>query len=75
MDDQGEPARLNVLKRIRLRNAVSFECPRCRQAVELGPTSLTEIEAGNRVLSWCRGCLSNTTVSLVSLGGFLWAPE
>jgi hypothetical protein len=73
--DQEEPARLNVLKRNRLGNAVSFECPRCRQAVELGPASLTEVEAGNRALSWCRGCLSNTTVSLASLGGFLWSHE
>ena len=73
--DQEEPARLNVLKRNRLRNEVSFECPMCRQTVELGPTSLTEIEAGNRVLSWCRRCLSNTTVSLLALGGFLWVQE
>jgi hypothetical protein len=38
--DQGDPDRLTVLKRNRLENEVSFECPTCRQAVELGPTSL-----------------------------------
>jgi hypothetical protein len=26
-------------------------------------------------VSWCKGCLSNTVVSLASLGGFLWTQE
>jgi ssDNA-binding Zn-finger/Zn-ribbon topoisomerase 1 len=66
---------LNVLKRNRLGSYVHFECPTCRQTVALGPASLMEIEAGNHVLSWCHRCLSNTAVSLVSLGGFLWFRE
>jgi hypothetical protein len=71
----GEYGPLNVLKRNRLGSYVHFECPTCRQTVALGPASLTEIEAGNGVLSWCHRCLSNTAVSLVSLGGFLWFRE
>ena len=67
--------RVNVLKRDQLGNLIDFECATCRNPVGLGPTSLTELEAGNRVVSWCRGCLSNTTISLASLGGFLWAQE
>jgi hypothetical protein len=43
--------------------------------LELGPTSLTEIAAGYRVVSWCKGCLSNTVVSLASFGGFLWSQD
>jgi hypothetical protein len=70
----GEAAnRVNVLKRDQLGNLIDFGCPTCQKSVALGPTSLTELEAGNGVVSWCKGCLSNTTVTLASLGGFLWA--
>jgi len=66
---------LTVLKRNRHDNQIVFECPACRKSIELGPTSLTEIAAGYRVVSWCKGCLSNTDVSLASLGDFLWTQE
>ena len=75
MDDPHVATPLTVLKRNRGDNQIDFECPICRKAVALGPTSLTEIAAGYRVVSWCKGCLSATIVSLVSLGGFLWAQE
>jgi hypothetical protein len=67
--------RVNVIKRNRAGRLIDFECPTCQKPIGLGPTSLTEIEAGGRVLRWCRGCLSNTTISLASLGDFLWAKE
>ena len=70
-----DPAPLTVLKRNRGENQIDFECPTCRKAVGLGPISLTEIAAGYRVVSWCKGCLSDTIVSLASLGGFLWTQE
>ena len=75
MDDPHVATPLTVLKRNRGDNQIDFECPICRKAVALGPTSLTEIAAGYRVVSWCKGCLSDTIVCLVSLGGFLWAQE
>lgn len=65
-------APLTVLKRNRDTNHIEFECPTCRNTIALGPASLTEISAGSGVVSWCKGCLSNTAVSLASLGGFLW---
>lgn len=67
--------RLYVLRRDRPGNHIDFECPTCQKAVALGPTSVSDLEAGNRVVSWCHGCLSITIVSLESLGGFLWTPE
>jgi len=73
--DPKDPFPLTVLRRNRADNQIAFECPTCRNAVELGPTSLTEIAAGYRVVSWCKGCLSSTVVSLASLGGFLWSQD
>ncbi len=46
---------LTILNRNRGENQIDFECPTCRKAVKLGPTSLTEIAAGYRVISWCKG--------------------
>ena len=68
-------APLTVLKRNRDMNQIDIECPTCRKTIALGPASLAEIAAGGRVVSWCKGCLSNTGVSLTSLGGFLWTQE
>ncbi len=73
--DSEELDHLNVLKRDKPGYQIDFECPSCQKPVELRPTSLIELEAGNRIVSWCRGCLSSTIVSLASLGGFLWSQE
>jgi hypothetical protein len=70
-----DPAPLTVLRRNRANNQIAFECPTCRKSILLGPASLTEIAVGNRVVSWCKGCVSDTIVSLASLGGFLWTQE
>jgi len=70
-----DPAPLTVLMRNRANNQIAFECPTCRKSILLGPASLTEIAVGNRVVSWCKGCVSDTIVSLASLGGFLWTQE
>jgi len=67
--------RLYVLRRDRPGNHIDFECPTCQRPVALGPTSVTDLEVGNRVVSSCLGCLSITIVSLASLGGFLWTQE
>ena len=67
--------RLNIIKRDQVGNFIEFECPTCRGPVKLGPTSLTEIAAGYRVVSWCRGCQLNCLASLASLGGFLWSQD
>jgi hypothetical protein len=73
--DRDKLARLYVLRRSRPANQIEFECPSCQKPVTLGSTSVTDLEAGYRVVSSCRGCLSTTIVSLASLGGFLWAQE
>lgn len=73
--DPKDPAPLTVLRRNRADNQITFECPSCRQSILLGPASLTDIAAGYRVVSWCKGCMSDTIVSLTSLGGFLWTQE
>ncbi len=67
--------RLYALRRSRPANQIEFECPSCQKPVTLGSTSVTDLEAGNRVVSSCRGCLSITVVSLAALGGFLWAQD
>jgi hypothetical protein len=65
---------LTVLRRDHKARRILIECPRCRWSIPLAAVSITELEAGSSVLSWCRGCTNATRVTVAALGGSLWEP-